>query len=122
MELSDRPLNDNDPTDPKRFRALMITAGIGGLALALGLAALVFLLIYRISDREESGTASLPPAPYHVRPDLPGTARTLDILPVGGRIAVEIELGPDGRLLLLLDPATGREHGRILLPPAPQEP
>lgn len=119
MALEDRPLNDNEPATLASHKGLLIGAGVGGLVLALGFAALVFLLIYRMSGREESIAVA---ASWQGRPALPDDARMVSTSVAGRWLLIDVDLGADGRAVLVVDPETGREQGRILLPPTRERP
>lgn len=94
-------------------------------AIVIGLAVVIYGLVYRMSAGEESTAESGPPAaaPYAHGLDLHAGPAGLRSFAVGDLLAIEAR-APGGRpVVVLIDPETGREAGRIMLArPEPERP
>jgi hypothetical protein len=99
------------------MRALKILVVVMGIMIVGGFAALVVIIIGRVSHR---GPAPAETPKAFARPiDIPRGARIEAMTAGGNRLVVGLEL-PDGdRQLLIIDLATGARLGTVELHPAP---
>ena len=99
------------------MRALKILVIVMGLVILAGSAALIVVILGRLS---KSGPGTAPPQPFAASPiELPSGARIEAMSTGSGRLVVEIVLPDGNRRLLIIDLATGRQLGAIPLHLAP---
>jgi Family of unknown function (DUF6476) len=99
------------------MRALKILVVVMGIMIVGGFAALVVIIIGRVSHR---GPAPAETPKGFARPiDIPRGARIEAMTAGGNRLVVGLELPDGNRQLLIIDLATGARLGTVELHPAP---
>ena len=94
------------------MQALKIIVVAMGLLIVIGLTVIVVTIARRLSGGGGNGFASAALA-------LPKGCRVLDMAAAGGRLALRLGDGPDCQAILFVDPATGRQTGRLALQQQP---
>ena len=99
------------------MRALKILVVVMGIMIVGGFAALVVVIVGRVSHR---GPAPAETPRAFARPiDIPRGARIEAMTAGGDRLVVGLELPDGNRQLLIIDLATGARLGTVELHPAP---
>jgi len=98
-----------------------------GLLIVIAVAVVIYGLVYKMSGEEESAAADpaapeASGAPYRASPQLPGTIAGIESFAVGDYLAIHARRAEAGGVILLIDPATGAEIGRLTLPDADKAP
>ncbi len=100
---------------PLLHHILLVSILLMGLVLIAGLGLVIYGFVGTLSTEEAAGTGpATDRAPYRHTVSLPAASTVVESFALGERLALRVRT-PDGDLLLLIDPASGREVGRIRL-------
>ncbi len=93
-----------------------------GLVLIAGLGLVIYGFVGTLSTEEAADTVpDTHRTPYRHTLSLPAASTVVESFAIGDRLAVRLRT-PEGDLLLLIDPGTGSEIGRIRFAPSGEAP
>ncbi len=106
---------------PLLHHVLLVSILLMGLVLIAGLGLVIYGFVGTLSTEEAAGPAPDSGAPYRHTLSLPAASRIVESFALGDRLALRLHT-PEGEVLLLIDPGTGTEVGRIRFAPAGEAP